>query len=160
MTIVTMIIFVIWPEVSIHGSGRSINESYPDENGAEHKQNDDCEKVHEKSRKSRFSKIWKRILTGLKTPYAFRFEALFWVILVFFLITAIQLIPFLELKANSIRKIGLSYQEATTWSFAWKDFLLFFMPDLFGYGKTEMKYWANQSWLKTIYLGFIPFITF
>ncbi len=28
----------------------------------------------------------------------------------------------------------------------------------FGYFKTTEKYWTNQSWLKTVYLGVIPFV--
>ena len=87
-----------------------------------------------------------------------RFRAILIVIILFLLITAVQLLPFLELKSQSIRSNGLSYFEATTWSFAWKDFIQFFLPDAFGYFKTTEKYWANQSWLKTIYLGIIPFV--
>jgi hypothetical protein len=79
-------------------------------------------------------------------------------ILLFALITSIQFIPFYELKSLSLRKTGLSYREAITWSFAWKDFLMFLLPDVFGYFKTTEKYWTNQSWLKTIYLGIIPFV--
>lgn len=78
-------------------------------------------------------------------------------LLLFFLLSSIQLLPFLELHLCSIRRRGLSYFGATTWSFGWKDFLLFFMPDAFGYGQSDTKYWQNQSWLKTIYLGFAPF---
>ena len=158
MTIVTMIIFAVWPGLSTHGSGSRANELYSDQYKEECRQNNDYKKYHKKNGKGLFRGMWKYIPTELKISYIPRFEALFWVVLIFLLITAVQLVPFLELKANSIRRMGLAYQEATTWSFAWKDFLLFFMPDLFGYGKTEMKYWANQSWLKTIYLGFIPFI--
>jgi len=80
------------------------------------------------------------------------------VIILFLLITAVQLLPFLELKSQSIRSSGLNYLEATTWSFAWKDFIQFFLPDAFGYFKTTERYWSNQSWLKTVYLGIIPFI--
>jgi len=87
-----------------------------------------------------------------------RFKAISLVVILFLLLTAVQLLPFYELKAWSIRYTGLSYQEATLWSFAWKDFIQFFMPDVFGYFKTLERYWANQSWLKTIYLGIIPFI--
>ncbi len=62
------------------------------------------------------------------------------------------------MKLQSIRSAGLSYKEATAWSLSWRDFLLFFLPDVFGYGQTTTKYWSNQSWLKTTYLGIIPFI--
>ena len=37
-------------------------------------------------------------------------------------------------------------------------FRQFFIPDPFGYGVSDAKYWANQSWLKTVYTGSIPFI--
>lgn len=87
-----------------------------------------------------------------------RFFALFVVLSLFLLLCAIQLIPFYELLTHSIRKAGLSYGEATTWSFAWKDFIQFFLPNPYGYFQSDAKYWANQSWLKTVYLGIAPFI--
>jgi hypothetical protein len=83
----------------------------------------------------------------------------FFILLVLFLfLSAVQSISFYELKLQSIRSAGLSYKEATTWSLSWRDFLLFFLPDAFGYAQTTAKYWSNQSWLKTIYIGVIPFV--
>jgi len=79
-------------------------------------------------------------------------------IAVFIGLSAIQLIPFLELASQSTRAGGLTYLEATTWSFDLKDFIQFFIPDPYGYFSSTEKYWANQSWLKTVYLGTIPFI--
>lgn len=76
----------------------------------------------------------------------------------FLSLSAVQLLPFLELADHSIRAGGLSFFEATTWSFDFKDFIQFFIPDPYGYGVTNAKYWSNQSWLKTVYLGAIPFI--
>ena len=40
---------------------------------------------------------------------------------------------------------------------AWRDFIQFFIPDPFGNMMNDQKYWQNQSWLKTIYLGIVPF---
>ena len=79
-------------------------------------------------------------------------------IIIFLSLSAVQLIPFLELSHYSIRADGLSYFEATTWSMDLKDLVQFFIPDPYGYGTSEAKYWSNQSWLKTIYIGTIPFI--
>ena len=79
------------------------------------------------------------------------------VLLLFLFLSAIQLLPFLELLFKSIRADGLSYQEATVWSLGFKDLLQFFLPDAYGYGFSTERYWGNQSWLKTIYLGIIPF---
>jgi hypothetical protein len=76
---------------------------------------------------------------------------------IFFLLCSIQFVPFYELSSNSIRKGGLTYQEAATWSFAWKDFIQFFIPNPYGYFQNDAKYWANQGWLKTVYLGIMPF---
>ncbi|MBI5469396.1 MAG: YfhO family protein [Deltaproteobacteria bacterium] len=76
---------------------------------------------------------------------------------VFVLLSAVQLLPFVELARSSTRAGGLSYFEATTWSFDLKDFIQFFIPDPYGYGVSDEKYWANQSWLKTVYTGVIPF---
>ncbi|OGP88806.1 MAG: hypothetical protein A2156_07350 [Deltaproteobacteria bacterium RBG_16_48_10] len=87
-----------------------------------------------------------------------RFKNLFMVSILFFFFSAIQLIPFLELFSHSIRGSGISYQEATIWSFAPKDILLFFLPDAYGYFLDMKKYWATQCWFKTLYTGGLPFL--
>jgi len=87
-----------------------------------------------------------------------RVTYLFLSVTIFLLLSAVQLLPFLELSRYSIRADGLSYIEATTWSMDLKDLVQFFIPDPYGYGTSEAKYWSNQSWLKTIYIGTIPFI--
>lgn len=74
----------------------------------------------------------------------------------FILLSGIQWTSFYELHKQSIRSSGLSYLQAITWSFAWKDFAQFFLPDVFGYAQNLEKYWLNQSWLKTVYLGLGP----
>jgi hypothetical protein len=73
-------------------------------------------------------------------------------------LSAVQLLPFLELAGQSTRAGGLSFFEATTWSFGFKDFIQFYIPDPYGYGTSNDKYWSNQSWLKTVYLGAVPFL--
>jgi hypothetical protein len=78
--------------------------------------------------------------------------------IIFLLLSAIQLIPFLELYKDSIRGGGITYQEATIWSFAPKDILLFFLPDAYGYFLDMKKYWVTQCWYKTLYTGGLPFI--
>jgi hypothetical protein len=80
------------------------------------------------------------------------------VTLIFLILSAVQLLPFLELFHYSIRGVGISYQEATVWSFAPKDILLFFLPDAYGYFLDMKKYWTVQCWLKTLYTGGLPFI--
>jgi hypothetical protein len=92
----------------------------------------------------------RRIRQGLKT--------LGIVTLLFLILSAFQLLPFLELLHHSIRGSGISYQEATIWSFAPKDLLLFFLPDAYGYFLDMKKYWTVQCWLKTLYTGGLPFI--
>ena len=92
-------------------------------------------------------------------PTAIRRLSLFLIaVIVFALLSAAQLFPFLELAFQSTRSQGITFFEASTWSFAFKDFIQFFIPDPFGYGVSDAKYWANQSWLKTVYTGSIPFI--
>jgi hypothetical protein len=93
---------------------------------------------------------WRGILVGLRS--------LFIVSIGFLFLSAIQLIPFFELFIHSIRSHGISYQEATIWSFAPKDILLFFIPDAYGYFNDIKKYWLTQCWLKTLYTGGLPFI--
>jgi len=87
-----------------------------------------------------------------------RFRSLLIVSILFLFLSAIQLIPFLELYLHSIRGQGISYQEATIWSFAPKDILLFFLPDAYGYFLDMKKYWVNQCWFKTLYTGGLPFL--
>lgn len=93
---------------------------------------------------------WVRIWFGVRS--------LFIVSIIFLFLSAIQLIPFLELWIHSIRGKGISYGEATIWSFAPKDILLFFLPDAYGYFLDMKKYWVTQCWLKTLYTGGFPFI--
>jgi hypothetical protein len=88
--------------------------------------------------------------------YGFRSLAV--VLSIFVLLAAVQLIPCLELFSHSIRGRGLSFHEATTWSFSPKDVLLFFFNDAYGYFTNRDKYWSNQCWLKTLYTGGLPFI--
>jgi len=80
------------------------------------------------------------------------------VMTVFVLLSGVQLIPFLELFYHSIRGSGISFMEATIWSFAPRDALLFFLHDAYGYFLNMDKYWANQCWIKTLYTGALPFI--
>lgn len=77
---------------------------------------------------------------------------------IFLFLSAVQLLPFIELWMHSIRGAGISYQEATVWSFAPKDFLLFFLPDAYGYFLDMKNYWVTQCWLKTMYTGGLPFL--
>jgi hypothetical protein len=59
---------------------------------------------------------------------------------------------------HSIRGKGITYQEATIWSFAPKDVFLFVLPDVYGYFVDMKNYWVNQCWFKTLYTGGLPFI--
>ncbi|HHT9126279.1 MAG TPA: YfhO family protein [Candidatus Brocadiia bacterium] len=79
-------------------------------------------------------------------------------IAIFLGVSAVQLLPFIELSAHSIRAGGISFKEATTWSMHPRDLLQFFLPDLYGYKLRPEKYWEEENWLKTIYLGTIPFL--
>jgi hypothetical protein len=90
--------------------------------------------------------------------YRGRMRSLLIVSVLFLVLSAIQLFPFIELFHNSIRGSGMSYPEATTWSFAPKDVLLFFLPDAYGYFVDMKKYWISQCWFKTLYTGGLPFI--
>lgn len=87
-----------------------------------------------------------------------RLYGMLWIGTIFLLLSGLQWTSFYELHRQSIRSSGLDYVSATTWSFAWKDFIQFFLPDIFGYQQTLEKYWLNQSWLKTVYLGMGPIL--
>lgn len=79
-------------------------------------------------------------------------------LLVFFGAGAVQILPFIELMGHSLRSGGMGYSMATLWSLDLKDIMGFFIPHIYDYWATEESYWGNQSWLKIIYLGSIPFI--
>ncbi|MDI7259859.1 MAG: hypothetical protein QME90_08060, partial [Thermodesulfobacteriota bacterium] len=94
----------------------------------------------------KWKKVWLRIRSLLIISF------------IFLILSAIQLIPFLELWVHSIRGQGITYHEATIWSLAPKDILLFFLPDAYGYFLDMKKYWVTQCWLKTMYTGGLPFV--
>ncbi|MBL7176165.1 MAG: YfhO family protein [Desulfobacteraceae bacterium] len=77
---------------------------------------------------------------------------------IFLGISAIQLLPFLELAHLSTRAHAFNHSVATTWSLHPRDLIQFFVPDLFGYKLRPAEYWHHQSWLKSLYLGSIPFL--
>jgi len=78
--------------------------------------------------------------------------------LVFLGLSAVQLIPLMELSALSVRAQGLSYFEASNWSLHPKGLIEFFIPDQFGLAHDQNQYWMYQNWLRTIYMGGIPFL--
>lgn len=78
--------------------------------------------------------------------------------LTFFGLSAVQLIPFMELSQLSIRSEGLTYKQAGTWSMHPFDLVEFFIPDQYGMATDPQKYWKYENWLKTIYMGAASFI--
>lgn len=102
--------------------------------------------------------LFGKTIVAKDVALLFPWKVFFLVVFLFSLLVSAQFLPFYELKQHSIRVTGLPYREAITWSLAWKDFVQFFLPDPFGYGQSDQKYWGNQSWLKTIYLGMVPFV--
>lgn len=78
--------------------------------------------------------------------------------LTFLGLSAFQLIPFMELSQLSIRSSGISYKNAATWSLHLGDLIEFLLPDQYGLATDIKKYWTYQNWIKTIYMGGIPFL--
>jgi hypothetical protein len=76
--------------------------------------------------------------------------------LLFLGLGALQILPFLEMTLNSIRKSGFSFEDATSWSLDWWNMVYFFLPDFFWRGHEF--YRTDQNYFKSIYLGLIPFI--
>lgn len=73
-------------------------------------------------------------------------------------LSAVQLLPAIELSHWSIRDQGLPIEQAAIWSLKFRELLLFFFLDLYGYFLDGKNYWANQNWVQTLYLGAIPFL--
>lgn len=105
-----------------------------------------------------FTALFAPWTDSLKIPLFKGFKALGLVGLLFLLISAVQLLPFLELQSLSIRRAGLSGREAALWSFGFRDFIQFFVDDAYGAFRNLERYWQNQAWLKTIYMGITPFV--
>jgi hypothetical protein len=89
-------------------------------------------------------------------PWTWRFQLLGVISLLFLGLGAVQILPFWEMMQHSIRYSGFSYQEATRWSLDWSNLLYVFLPDFFWRGQEFYK--TDQNYLKSIYLGVIPFI--
>jgi hypothetical protein len=75
------------------------------------------------------------------------------VLLIFFGLSMVQILPFLELYEQSHRYGGVSLVEATLWSMEPRDLIYFLLPDLYGPRRSPDLYWKLQNYLKTIYLG-------
>lgn len=88
-------------------------------------------------------------------PFKKRLFHLFISLFFFLFLMAIEWIPFFELILNSVRSEGLQFEESILWSLAPKNLLYLLIPDIFYRGPDY--YWEDQSWLKTIYVGIIPF---
>lgn len=86
----------------------------------------------------------------------FKVKSILLIFMLFFLLSAIQLVPFYELFLHNVRLTGLTFSEVTAWSLGWRDFLQFLLPDPFGYALNADAYWAGQSFYSTLYLGVLP----
>jgi hypothetical protein len=99
----------------------------------------------------------RSFLSGEKvTPFPGRLKMLGLIYLLFLGLSAVQVLPFIEMVQQSARGQGLSYQQATAWSLSLADLWHLFIPDLFNRGLEF--YLDDQNWLKTIYQGIIPLI--
>lgn len=81
-----------------------------------------------------------------------------------FSLSAIQLLPSWELKKNSFRKKGISYESATQYPYPYKHLITFLNPYILGNPKygTYKKFDNNWGifWENTAYLGLIPLFLF
>ncbi|MGD8530895.1 MAG: YfhO family protein [Syntrophobacterales bacterium] len=75
------------------------------------------------------------------------------ILLIFFGLAMVQILPFLELYKQSHRYGGVTLQEATLWSLDPRDLIYFLLPDLYGPRRSPELYWKFQNYLKTIYVG-------
>lgn len=89
-------------------------------------------------------------------PWKKRISILGLMLVLFLGLGAVQIIPFGEMMQNSIRRQGFSFYEASRWSLDWLNLLYVFLPDFFWRGYEFYK--TDQNYLKSIYLGLIPFI--
>lgn len=80
----------------------------------------------------------------------------FWVILIGVGISAIQLLPTYEYSKHSIRAEGVSYQEATMWTYSPSDLTTLIFP--YYYGDPAKGNYQGKSifWENCAYVGFLP----
>jgi Bacterial membrane protein YfhO len=69
------------------------------------------------------------------------------------LLTAVQLLPFIELLFHSSRQAGISFKEAAGFSLRPRELLELVFPYLFVLSKFP---WVSMSWVKLPYLGVVP----
>jgi hypothetical protein len=79
-------------------------------------------------------------------------------VVLFLGLAMVQLVPFLEFYRHSGRYGGVSVEQAMRWSLAPQDLIYFLLPDLYGSRSSPEQYWKFQNYLKTIYMGPLPFI--
>jgi hypothetical protein len=77
-------------------------------------------------------------------------------LLALFLLSAAQLLPFVELTRYSYRTSGVSVGEALTWSVHPIEWLYFVIPDAFRRGRDF--YWVEQNWLRATYIGVVTLL--
>ena len=74
-----------------------------------------------------------------------------------FLLAAVQILPFIQYIYHSIRYGGITYAQATRWSFSPVEIIELFIPQVLGTLVPQTK-WAGQLWLDTIYSGIFTII--
>lgn len=80
--------------------------------------------------------------------------------------SAIQLLPAIELTHLSTRAAGLTFVEATTWSFNPYRLIEFIIPFFFGHNFPYPQYWGvflqsgmfSVPWAEAVYIGAIPLV--
>lgn len=73
-------------------------------------------------------------------------------------LSAVQLLPTLELSGLSIRNHGVSYDFASAFSFHPKQLPLMIFPSLFGSDINNSFWGIGSFWGSSIYIGIIPFL--
>lgn len=71
----------------------------------------------------------------------------------FLIVSSAQMLPFVEFTAHSNRAQGLSYEQATSVSLAFTEFVRLALPEAFGklaFGGSE-----GAFWLKTLFIGWV-----
>ena len=69
------------------------------------------------------------------------------------LLTAVQLLPFIELLQHSSRQAGISFAEAAGFSLRPRELVELVFPYFFALSKLP---WVSMSWVKLPYLGAVP----
>ncbi|MEW6556529.1 MAG: hypothetical protein AB1349_04140 [Elusimicrobiota bacterium] len=98
------------------------------------------------------------ILLFVETVVEQKYKRFLYVIIFSLLISAVQILPSIELIINSVRKTGLILSDAVAWSMKPADFLALISPVFLEKNITDKFSGEKYFWIKSFWIGFVATI--